>query len=97
MKMKKKLISSLIAGAFGALLLAPATYAWEGPRVERNAKIWQDRQAERRHLAEQGYSPRLGYYNGGYYYPRSYAWTPAPAPAYAYGYRHHHRNWHHDD
>jgi hypothetical protein len=95
MKMKKKLISGLLAGAFGALLLAPATYAWEGPHVERNARIWQDRQAQRRHLAEDGYAPRNGYYNGGYYYPRSYAWTPAPV--YAYGYRHHHRHWHHGD
>src|SRR5882757_9251613 len=85
MKMKR-LVTSMLAGAFGLMLLAPSSYAWES-RVERRAQIWEDRQAARRHRAEM--ASRYGYYNGGYYYPRSYTW--APAPAYAYGYRHHHR------
>src|SRR6266700_2392000 len=100
MKMKR-LATSLLAGAFGAILLTPATYAWDGP-AETRAKIWEDRQDMRRDLAQGRYGAAAheraeiaarqahlnGYYNGGYYYPRSYTYY-APAPVYAYGYRHH--------
>jgi hypothetical protein len=109
MKMKKKIISSLLAGAFGVALLAPATYAWDSP-VETRAKIWEDRQDMRRDMAVGNYrgaqheqaeiarrEARLGYYNGGYYYPRAYTWAPAPAYSYGYGYRHHHHHHHDDD
>src|SRR5437763_16610913 len=92
MKMKR-LMTGILAGAFGLMLLAPSSYAWES-RVERRAQIWEARQAARRHRAEM--ASRDGYYNGGYYYPRAYTW--APAPAYAYGYRYHrYHRWHHDD
>ncbi len=94
MKMKR-LATSLLAGAFGALLLAPSTYAWE-TRVQRNAQIWQDRQAYRRHRAE--YAARSGYYNGYYYYPYSYTYVPDYDSDYSYGYyghRHHWHHWHH--
>lgn len=112
----KKIVSSLLAGAFGAILLAPASYAWERPVVAQRAKIWEDRQDMRRDMAEGRYGAAAheqaeinarqaaihGYYNGGYYYPRSYTYSPyVVAPGYAYGSRHHHHRhwnrWHHDD
>ena len=52
MKMKR-LATGLLAGAFGALLLAPAAGAWESDSqaiYNNRAKIWEDRQEMRQDL-----------------------------------------------